>query len=416
MSVFDFARAEDAGSKTTTSTSYVRSGTGLVFDGALDLTTGRTYLVLAHGLMRAQVALGRVGVHLVHGATEFAGSEQLLSPLNLIDWHPWTWAGLWTHDGVSDLAVEIKSDGVAQCEFRWGSLVALDVTDQVAAGDVHTSELGTSHVLTTTPFDGASVTFTPSAAQAGSWLVLTSARLTVDSTANSFATRLRRSGEASSTTPDALVQGRAVGDALVLTQARLCTLTAAANTFTEQSSRVGTNAATAARTRSFVLAFRVDLCETAADLYQDGETDLDTSWLTLQSVSYEPATTGAALFLLQAVPDLNQASKFARLRPWLDNTEFESQYDSAVPRLMVTPSGNTTEHWPCLFVYSRASVANTSAHPVTIRGECQSPTQAGKGAKHLLTLGLSMQLAPGGGPGGGGAAHGGVFRNRRRRN
>jgi hypothetical protein len=151
----------------------------------------------------------------------------------------WT---VWTAVSAEDINFQYKSSGVNTAALDFIVLLAINLSDNVTENtDWGFAERSTDDALTTSFLDGGSITFTPSAAS-HDWLVLTNAQFSNSSSTQSCISRIGRSGEASSSLPEARNELDVTAiTANQISLAQVFTLGAASNTFAEQAAESATN-------------------------------------------------------------------------------------------------------------------------------------------------------------------------------
>jgi hypothetical protein len=253
--------------QTTTSTSYVDiSGASIT---SANFTVGKKYLLFATAQIR-EATSGTMGVRLVRGSTEFAGSESVDNLGNGAGLRrTWSFFTVWTA-AAEDVKIQFRSTGGETVNADQLFLLAIQLSDNLTENtDWCYSATTPNDGLTTTFADGASCTVTP--ATASNWLVLTLSRIDITVANDNVKTRINRSGEASSTTPEIDINENTNIAFGTYGLARVFSLTSASNTFKEQSASA---ASSNTRTHSAVFILNMNKFAAAAQAYSAGPTAL----------------------------------------------------------------------------------------------------------------------------------------------
>lgn len=176
----------------TGSTGYVDiSGTTLA---SSEFVAGETYLLLVMAQTQGSNAAGQCAFRVVHGSTAFDDSTESFETVSTgtgkRQWYFW-WH-IWT--AVSGEDVKAQFDNVASADDVFADAVqifAMRIHD-FASADRQFNERPDDDALSTTPLDGASVTF--SADGSDVWLLLTAAWLDPGSTTTSVKSRANLDG------------------------------------------------------------------------------------------------------------------------------------------------------------------------------------------------------------------------------
>jgi hypothetical protein len=156
----------------------------------------------------------------VHGSTAFDDSEQLWASGASTRRTPYFWWTVWTAVSGEDINVQysINTHNAPTASLDL-VLLAINLSDDVTENtDWVYAERSTDDALTTTFLDGASITFTPGSAS--DWLVLTNGQYTSSADTVSHISRIERSGEASSSVPEARREMIAAGESTRVARCR----------------------------------------------------------------------------------------------------------------------------------------------------------------------------------------------------
>jgi hypothetical protein len=231
------------------SASYVDASSPII--PSTDLAPGRKYLLIARAECHRLVLDGSVGgVRLIRGTTPFDGSELLFTQAvtasqTLDTLH--SFMTVWTAVAGEDVRYQIKGDGVNLTGIRFAAIIAIPLGADVGLTentDWLFNEVTADSTLITGGTNGGTLTWTPAVA-AEKWLILSHAALETDTfNADSYVSRLDRTGEAT-TQWDLSMPGRASGLCSLYPHMWVGTLGAVSQTWKEISRRIGTTAATA---------------------------------------------------------------------------------------------------------------------------------------------------------------------------
>jgi hypothetical protein len=234
-------------------------------------------------------------IRAVHGSTAFADNEQLLAGTQSTRRTPYFWWTVWTAVSGEDFNIQYRSNAsnVPTVSLDFIVLLVINLSDDVTENtDWAYAERTTDDALTTTPLAGASITFTPGSAS--DWLVLTNGQYAMSADTISYISKMERSGEASSSLPEARREMIAAGETTrfnVVSLARVFALGAASNTFAEYGSE---SAVDVTRLHSRVFALNLDKFRNHAFAYTEADVSLSaTNYATqLQTISITPDVTG----------------------------------------------------------------------------------------------------------------------------
>lgn len=276
----------------TGSTAYAAVTSATIADG--DLVDGKDYWITVTAQITTTTSGQNYKVRLVHGSTAFAESETIDSGAAGNVYMTYQFQTVWT--AVSSEAITLEF-GVTNTSFTAAidqvEIRAVQLTDYLTANtDYWWNERSTDDGLSTTPTNGATVTITTPTA--GNYLAFSYAQVEHTDTTTQSISALVRSGEASSSTPEARMEGGSVSGS-TWTQyllGRGYALTAVSNTFTEASSTSSGTAHT--RRHSSIFVLRLGAFVDAGYAYTDADTALGTSSFgtNLQTLNITPTSTG----------------------------------------------------------------------------------------------------------------------------
>lgn len=412
-------RVADAGG--TTSASYGNVTSPQLTSG--QFVTGKKYLILARAEITMNTLAARGGIRLVHGSTVFDGSTQEFTPItNIGEWSPYFYFTVWTAVAGEGVNLQTKGNGTARCDQRFSSLAAIRLSDAVVeATDWLYGEHTTSTVLTTSQQTGATLTWTPPVG-GDTWLLMTRGRMDFDFTVDEFCSRMDRTGEAA-TSWEMIHGGRAAGDSRVLAMLWAGPLAAVAQTFREQSRRIGTGANTAARTGSAVFALNLARLDAANYTLADAHLDVisTTQYGTqVASVGHAQVVAGGKALVLGQLcfdPTSDTGDRYFYARVQQDNVDsfsadgIANTYSGAnggrsyYPNSQVDSPGQV---WP----YIHASIETLGAGTYDFDLDASIINAgSGRGVKFRRIMALSLELASGAPPPSGGAGSAAPERN-----
>lgn len=262
------------------------------------LVPGHKYFVFAAAYVGVQGST-RPMARLIHGATEFPGSETnyLCRP----NYTNWSYMTLWTAVLGEALKIQWKSFNGSEADISHQTIFVMDLENLVENVDYFFDENAAVTSLDTSwsALNNAAITFTPAAAS--DWLVMTQCRILPTSTTNQHSSRIERSGEASSTSP---VCGRSFWDPSEImssTIAWVFPLTGAPNTFTSEAKQE--TGSGSSRTYSSVFALNLAKFQTAAFAETSGAIAIAGGNFTtqVQTKTFTPAEAVDHWILSQAV-------------------------------------------------------------------------------------------------------------------
>ena len=366
--------AEVNTNQTTTSATYVDVSGLAIASGSF--TTGKKYLLVA----TAQVGNGTsgvdVGVQLVHGSTAFGESEAVIDTINSTARWPYQFFTVWTAVAAEGVKVQFKSNGTNTTNLNFGSLLAINLSDDVIENtDWCFAERTTDDAVatSTTYTAGASCTITPSGAS--DWLVMTYYQGSMSS-AGEMESRMNRSGEAADTTVRYSHQPRVTTG--VINQgvlARVFSLTNASNTFKEEATKF---AGTHTRLHSNVLMLNLSKFKASAFAYTDADVALSTTDFSVnaQTISITPTSLGNVWIGGHWLFDHNSTATTGEMRVQVDNADQPAGQTAAIYPFQW--DGTTTGNIP--LILSTVASLSAAAHTIDldVSGSSASSTAEGR--------------------------------------
>lgn len=319
MTIIAHSFSEQTTRQTVVGTTY----TTVLSHASGNFTAGGKYLIMVTALCDLPVgATDHIRMRTIHGATAFADSEYVLEPSNANKRYNYSWFKVWTAVGGEAIDFQISCSNVAAtvgadqiCIFA----MRLDA-DLIENTDWFFNEVATDSALTTTPLDGASVTFTPTVST--NWLVLSTAQLDVDSLTVNYATRIQPSGTYSDAVPKWSREGEDVAETFIATLGRVFEdVGAVSQTFKEQSFNEVGNSGN--RLHSAIFALNLNRFRTKAHIYDPSNDELGTIlWDDLLgNLSIFPDSTGDVWIVLSGIFDLNSAGNEITHRLTVDEVD-----------------------------------------------------------------------------------------------
>lgn len=372
--------------QTTTSTSYVDiSGASI---SSSSFTTGKSYLVMVSAHVAENDSLAIAAIQTVHGTTAFSVSEKEFgrSSSNK-DWDTYAWFTVWTAVSGEGIKLQFKTSAGTMSADQI-HLFALQLSDYLTLNtDYFWAERSTNDALSTTPTDGASVAFTPDTA-GHNWLVLSYAQFDAANGTDYLISRIVRSGEASSSTPDQRMKALSANYDIVATLGRVFSLGAASNTFREQSE---SSATSGTRLHSSLLVLNLSKFTASTTAYTDGSTTLSTSPAytnQIQTASITPTTADDVWIGATFVHDHGTAGGKVEWRVQVDNTDQPATQTSDDWDFETGDAADLTTDIP----YMLTTVANLSAAAHTVDLDANATT--GANVKYRQIWAVQLNIAP----------------------
>lgn len=311
----------------TTSTTFVDvTGVALV-DG--DFVDGETYWIEVQSSLAEIGNSERVCVQLLHGSTAFEGSEHCGGRSSTAkEYFGWGFGVRWTAIAGEGVKLQFKTLGGVEVYAHFTVLRAMRLSGYLVENtDYCYAERTTNDTLGTTATDGASCTITMGSAS--DLLVKTHALIEVNSATGTMESRIVRSGEAASSTPQTTTSPDDIVSVYGLGLMRVFSVGTGSNTFKEQSQ---TDTASAhVRQYSNVFVLNLNKFTSHGVSYTDGATTLSTTdYATqLESVSVTPTVTGDVWIGASMIADKQASSGDVEMRIQVDGTDAMSGVTAA---------------------------------------------------------------------------------------
>lgn len=320
MAEIAHANAEQTTQQTTTSATYGDVTGASIASGSF--VAGKKYRIKVTAHVNNSAGSGPTGVKVLHGTTDFADSESIQARTDVNRWWFYSWFHVWTAVSGEGIKVQLKSDGTNTARIDQIFISAINLSDDVTENtDWFFGERSTDDALTSTYLAGATTgAFTPSGAS--DWLVETASQ--IDSGADtsvSAQSRIVRSGEASSTLPQMVLEGRASQIAM-LSASRVFALTGVSNTFTEESGEQTTGGGHT-RLHSKIFALNLNKFKNHAFAYTEADLELGTTAFgdQIQTLSITPDLAGDVEIGAYWGFDANAVNTSAKSRVQVDNAD-----------------------------------------------------------------------------------------------
>jgi len=372
--------------QTTTSATY-GNVSGCQFPST-DFTAGKKYLLVVTGQADRNSTGTNVGLRVAHGGAAFADSEQINQFSGGTFRYPYAWFHVWT--AVASEAIDLQiasSDGATQAGVDAVVMSWMNLSDDLVENtDWKFGESSSDLGLTTTPQAGATVTITPGGAS--DWAVMSYAQYSTTAITTSGISRINRSGEASATLPECRREMRATSEIPGYVLGRVYALTAAANTFTEESSITAGTAWTRLHSKVFILNLNKFRNHAFAYTEADAATSA-TNYATLaQSVGITPDIAGDVWFGVYVGFDKANAARELEIITQLDNADDPA--GTTTENYQMLADGDSTDEAPVFL----QTVTNVTAAAHTLDVDCSTESTAGTPAVQYRTAwAVTMELA-----------------------
>jgi len=244
-----------------------------------NFVAGRKYLIIATAQMLGGTSQN-LGARMRHGGNVFPTSEFFVEPADGDDRYAYKWFHLWTAVDSEDIDMQVNEQGDGTAEIDQLQIVVIELSECFQEGTDFLYDINETNtnipVGSFTSTNNASVTFTP--ANAGDdWLVIGIQQLDPADTSTEQLTRMERSGEASSLTPDTAQEGEDTGEDIMQHMiARVFNLGAVSNTFAMTASRES-GGSPGVRLSSTIIAIRLNKFLNFGASYVDGIITTDTT-------------------------------------------------------------------------------------------------------------------------------------------
>lgn len=349
-----------------------------------NFTAGKKYLLIACNAW-TEAGSNIYKWRIVHGSTGFADSQSESTVSSSSHHQRQMIFEVWTAVDGEAIKLQHSYNDVAGGTSTWCSLLAINLSDDVTENtDWFFAERATDDTLTSTPTDGASVTFTPSAAS--DWLVLTNALIDAFDTTTQVQSSIIRSGEASSSVPyttHECLSSTSWFQPLTLMRVFSCTNTS--NTFKEQS--VSPSNTGHIRLHSRIFALNLNKFRTKGSTYTDGTLALNTPDYgdQLATLSFTPEVTGDCVILASYGFDKNSSGNLSKSRIQIDEVDAPSTENIS---MRVGGDNADAEHIPMMFMDSLTA----AGHTIDLDGSVSATTST-PAAQHRTIIAFSMELA-----------------------
>jgi hypothetical protein len=389
--------------QTSTSTTYATVSGCTIASGSLD--AGQTYLFY----ITAQVDTGistsaEVRVRCASSATSnYANSEMATEIDTAATHHTYTWWNIRTiaasgEDFHLEMAssvagTEVGVDQVCILAFRLTPDLVNDVDFKHIAATVPTT-ISSDNVDTNT--GNASITLTPTVA-GHRWLILSKARYATGiANTTSPQSRISRSGEAVNNDTIVQLEGEdAANSIMVLCGARVDTLGAQSNTYTEISKNMATpTIASITRTQSGIFMLDLDKFRNVAinneDTPQEAPNSSTSPYAELvHSQSLTPDIAGNVWIMAFVTVDWGGASFFGKMRLQLDNVDQPATQTSDAYDFKQW----TTEDRIPWAIHTVENLTAAASHTADIDGNIEGTGQVSPGSLTRLLVLMTFELA-----------------------
>ncbi len=354
-----------------------------------NFTAGKKYLIF-NTYAPNEDASGLLTIRTEHGSTDFAESVQTFNIASTNAFRfPTGWFTVWTavsSEGIK-LQHSVSSGNVSTDQI---AMLKINLSDDVTENtDWFFAERSTDDALSTTPSDGASITFSI----AGTWLVCTYAQVDITDASTSVTSAIVRSGEAASSLPQGLLHEQSTSAVLPFVLCRVFTTTAASNTFKEQSVASGSFHT---RLHSSIFALNLEKFAARTSAYTEADTNLSGSnyATAVQTASITPTVTGDVWILAAWGFDQNDTAREMEARLQVDNTDVPSDWTSDNYQFAVAGGASGTQEQP--MVLSTMTSLDNAAHTIDLDGSADSTTGT-PAAQQRTLMAVTMELAGAGG-------------------
>jgi hypothetical protein len=362
-------------------------------------TAGKKYLLVINAQLTQTDSgdLEEANIRTLHGTTPFAESEHVLQVGTANEYSPYFWFTVWTAvegegiklqfaSGIPGTGGEVRADQI--------SLLAIQLSDNLTENtDWFFAERSNNDSLSTTPTDGASITFTPGTA-GHDWLVLAYAQNAPGSATTRAIVGLVRSGEASSSLPQVrLEMASGEVESFIFPLARVFTLGAAENTFKEQSATSSGTAHT--RLHSAIFALNLNKFKNHAFAYTEAAANLSASnYATeLASISINPTTQSDVWIGAWWNFDKQATGREGEFRVQVDDADVPA--GQTTDNRQFDQGTDATDENP-LALSTMVTAMTTGAKTVALDASADSTTSTPTGQQRTLWA-VTMELAAVGG-------------------
>lgn len=372
--------------QTTTSATYVDVSGAELTSG--NFTAGKKYLLYITAQVTGPFATDLVNVRTIHGSTAFDDSQTTVRAIGNGWRYTYCWFTVWTAVASEGIKLQYSTSTTSEAHANFVSMLAMNLSDDLTENtDWVFAERTTDDGLSTTETNGAAVTITPGTAS-HNWLVLSYARGDSTGTTTSMISRINRSGEASSSVPSSRQEPGNTGQIFQFGMARVFTLGASSNTFTEASLTSSGTAWT--RRYSAVFIMNMNKFSVNSFAYGAGPTNLSaTNYATqLQTTSINPGlTTDVAIGAYWGF-DQQATGREAEFRVQLDNSDQPAGQTTA--NYQFKTGGDATDESP--FALLTMPNLTTGSKTIDLDASADSATSTPTGIQFTLWA-FTMELA-----------------------
>lgn len=357
-----------------------------------DFVAGGVYLILVMSSIDNAATSSQVKAHLVHGTTEFDGTEYIKTQLTAGANAPYTYFSwvVWTAVAFEGVAFEIAStaagvvagaDQIVMVQMRL-DVDLVENTDWFRAADDESDPV----LVAGTP--GASLSFTPPAGT--DWLVLTSARFDIASATLSLGSKIVSTGTYNESVPSDMREGEATSEFLITSHMRVFTgLAASTQTFTENSYNDSADSGT--RTNSRIFALNLNKFKEHVSAWTEAAETLGTTdWADPYQVgiSLTPSVAGDSWIIATAIFDVGAALREVAFRLQIDNADSVGTWDAAV---LNESSADATDDMP--FGTQSVESLTAAAHTFDFEGDGSGGAADGQTVKQRSLCAFTFELA-----------------------
>jgi len=375
-----------------TGASLASDWSGATASSGAGFEAGKKYLLFVTAQVDISALSSLVNVRVVHGATAFADSNMNWQCATTIGHRMvYAWWTIWTAVATETITVEFNTANSANTVgIDQIGIFVVNLADDLAENtDWFYAEDTGPDTISTTPIDGASITFTPG--EASDWLVLSLTCHDFVTTGAELTSNIDRSGEASSTLPR-LIQRHPIGNAqMPFALGRVFALTAVSNTFKEVS--VTDIVATNKREQSQIFALNLNKFKdhvSAANSYTAGPTALSAANYTeLKSVSITPTVQSNLWIGTSFLYDLQNTTREIEWRIQYDNSDQPASQTTDNYQFISFTESNA-EDTECLI--TMVANATTAAHTIDLDGSADSAAGAPE-VESMTIWAVTMELA-----------------------
>lgn len=382
MAAIAHAHAEQTTVQTVASTTY--SDVLSITSG--NFTAGKKYLLLVSAQVRVATAGSTHGIRVAHGGTAFADSEMLR--IGTTSWCSYGYMTVWEAVSSEAISVQVRGASVSIAgEADQISIFAMNLSDDLTENtDWFFNERGNDDGLSTTPVDGASITFTPGGS--GDWLVIAQQQVDAGDATTSTLCELNWSGATDPTAPKSSTEHANAADLWVTQLSRVYSLTAVSNTFKEIGS--ASSGTAHSRLHSAIFALNLNQFTDWASVWTVGDANLGTTDFgdQLATISLTPDVTSDVLIGGYWIFDGQNVSRTPEYRIQLDGSDQPGTQTTDIYQMFMK---DATDERP-LHLTTMAASVSTSAHTIDLDAGVSSTTSTPH-AQHRSLWAFALELA-----------------------